>query len=109
MTDEAEKPDAVEPVIKPTMGEILLAVERDVDLFPCWPSDPLHALAMLGDKVGELNKAMLLKTYEQEAPGASDEAAYQAAIQTAALAIRLVISLPDYEPESCVQHIQDGV
>ena len=37
---------------------------RAVAKFPTWPTDPLHALAVLGEEFGELTKAMLQHTYE---------------------------------------------
>src|SRR5262245_39329369 len=43
---------------------ILEEVMRAVAKFPTWPTDPLHALAVLGEEFGELTKEMLQLTYE---------------------------------------------
>lgn len=37
---------------------------RAVAKFPTWPTDPFHALAVLGEEFGELTKAVLQHTYE---------------------------------------------
>jgi hypothetical protein len=67
---------------------------RAIAKFPTWPTDPLHALAVLGEEFGELTKAALQLTYE---PGKSSREEVNAeAIQTAAMAIRFVRSLDVY-------------
>ena len=72
--------------------------------FPTWPTDPLHALAILGEEFGELTKAMVQATYE---PGISSLAdVKEEAIQTAAMAMRLLESLDQYEYTACEQHTQ---
>lgn len=35
-----------------------------LDKFPVWPTDPLHAVAILAEEVGELTKAIVEHTYE---------------------------------------------
>ena len=84
--------------------EALAEVRRAVSKFPTWPSDPLHALAVLGEEFGELTKAMLQLTYE---PHKSNPTHVRLeAIQTAAMALRLAASLSDYEYRASVQHSQ---
>ena len=51
-----------------TLKETLELIEAEVlkatEKFPTWPTDPLHALAVLGEEYGELTKAVLQVTYE---------------------------------------------
>lgn len=82
--------------------QVMLEVERATTKFPTWPTDPLHALAVLGEEFGELNKAMLQLTYEPHKTSAAQ--VREEAIQTAAMALRLVASLERYEYMPCEQH-----
>jgi len=79
-------------------------LRRAVEKFPTWPTDPLHALAVLGEEFGELTKAMLQLTYEPEK--SSKQHVQEEAIQTAAMAIRLVMSLDLYQYTRTSQHKQ---
>lgn len=72
--------------------------------FPTWPTDPLHALAILGEEFGELTKSMLQLTYEPHK--ATREKVKEEAIQTAAMALRLSMSLDCYQYRQSGQHIQ---
>lgn len=84
--------------------EIAIEVMRACAKFPKWPTDPLHALAVLGEEYGELVKAMLQLTYE---PGkATREDVREEAIQCAAMALRLAMSLDVYEYRKGPQHEQ---
>jgi NTP pyrophosphatase (non-canonical NTP hydrolase) len=78
---------------------------RAVAKFPTWPTDPLHALAVLGEEFGELTKAMLQHTYEPH-KGVTAEDIRDEAIQTAAMALRLAMSLPCYQYRKAPQHSQ---
>lgn len=72
--------------------------------FPTWPTDPLHALAVLGEEFGELTKDVLQMTYE---PGKTNaENVRKEAIQTAAMALRFVASLDVYIYKAGEQHRQ---
>lgn len=74
--------------------------------FPFWPSDPLHALAVLGEEYGELNQAILQLMYEPEK--SSLDHVKEEAVQTAAMAIRLLMSVDDYDYDNqCQQIVQD--
>jgi NTP pyrophosphatase (non-canonical NTP hydrolase) len=84
--------------------EVMAELRRATVKYPTWPSDPLHALAVLGEEFGELTKAMLQMTYEPEK--ATVEEVREEAIQTAAMAIRLAISLDQYEYVQGEQHSQ---
>lgn len=84
--------------------EVAAEMARAAAKFPTWPTDPLHALAVLGEEFGELTKAVLQGTYEpgKQGPGA----ARKEAIQTAAMAIRFAMSLDRYRYAGCHQHKQ---
>lgn len=85
-------------------AEIYAEITRALAKFPTWPTDPLHALAVLGEEYGELTKAVLQATYEphKNKPGdVRDEA-----VQTAAMAIRFVRSLGRYRYVRSQQHTQ---
>lgn len=41
------------------MNEVKAELDRAVVKFPTWPTDPFHALAVLGEEYGELTKAVL--------------------------------------------------
>lgn len=84
--------------------QITAEVARATLKFPTWPTDPLHALAVLGEEYGELTKAMLQLTYEPHKTTA--EEVRMEAIQTAAMALRLAMSLECYHYTPCHQHSQ---
>lgn len=94
--------------MKSRLNETFEAVEQELkkatEKFPQWPDQGLHALAILGEEFGELNKAMLQMTYEPNL--VTPEHVKKEAIQTAAMAIRLIMSLPEYEYRKCSQHYQ---
>ena len=46
-------------------NEVLGEIARAVEKFPTWPTDPLHAVAVLGEEFGELTQAVLQCVYEQ--------------------------------------------
>lgn len=84
--------------------KVLLEVEKAIKKFPTWPTDPLHALAVLGEEYGELNKAVLQYTYEPHKT--SLEEIETEAIQTAAMALRFLESLQVYKYIKSEQHSQ---
>jgi NTP pyrophosphatase (non-canonical NTP hydrolase) len=93
-----------------TMGvleEIAAEVERASVKFPTWPTDPLHALAVLGEEFGELTKAMLQHTYEPH-KGVTKQDIREEALQTAAMALRLAMSLDSYKYQRSEQHKQSS-
>ncbi len=86
------------------VNEVLAEIARATKKFPGWPTDPLHALAVLGEEFGELTRAMLQRTYEPHK--ATTEDVRTEAVQTAAMALRLLFSLDCYEYKPCAQHAQ---
>lgn len=86
------------------VNEVLAEVYRATDKFPTWPTDPLHAVAVLGEEYGELNKAVLQAVYEPHKSSPAD--VREEAIQCAAMAVRFLMSLQMYRYEECEQHLQ---
>lgn len=89
-------------------SDVLTAVyselKRAIEKFPTWPTDPLHAIAVLGEEFGELTKDVLQMSYE---PGKTNaENVRKEAIQTAAMALRFVASLDAYIYKAGEQHRQ---
>lgn len=72
--------------------------------FPTWPTDPIHAVAVIAEELGELTKALLEFTYE---PGKADpEAIERETIQLSAMSLRFAMSLQKYRAEPSKQHSQ---
>lgn len=90
--------------MKETIREIEQEVDRAMRKFPTWPTDPIHALAVLQEEVGELAKEVLQRVYEPTKT--TPEIIREEAIQTAAMALRFVISLDQYEYRKARQHSQ---
>lgn len=84
------------------VGEVLRATKK----FPTWPTDPLHALAVVQEEVGELTKEVVQLTYEPHK--SSREAVRAEAVQTAAMALRFLMSLDAYEFQRGAQHSQNA-
>jgi hypothetical protein len=89
------------------ISEVLAELERAMRKFPTWPTDPLHALAVLGEEFGELTKDVLQLTYEPHKTSAAN--VRTEAIQTAAMALRFAASLDAYEYQRGTQHAQQGL
>ena len=66
---------------------------RAADLHPEWPSDPVHASAILNEEVGELTKAVLEWVF-QDGDFAELE---KEAIQVGAMAVRFLANLDKYK------------
>ena len=87
------------------LSEITEELSSAVVKFPKYPTDPLHALAILGEEYGELNKAVLQNTYEPHKTNL--EEVKMEAIQTAAMAIRFILSLEEFNYKQSIQHNQE--
>lgn len=101
--DTQAKLDACE-VIARAMAPVQEELERALAKFPTWPTDPVHALAVLGEEFGELTKDVLQQTYEPHKT--SRDRIRKEAIQTAAMALRFIASLDEYVYYPCGQHHQ---
>ena len=89
---------------KIALHQILGELDRAIEKYPTWPTDPLHALAVLGEEYGELTKDVLQMTYEPHK--SSVDNVRKEAVQTAAMAIRFVLSLDKYQYKNQDQHSQ---
>lgn len=78
--------------------ELLRAIKK----FPLWPTDPVHALTVVGEEFGELTKAIVEHAYEPEKSSLDD--VRKEAIQLAAMAIRFVMNFDYYEYVRSPQH-----
>jgi NTP pyrophosphatase (non-canonical NTP hydrolase) len=88
------------------LEEVLAEVKRATKKFPTWPTDPLHALAVLGEEYGELTKAALQLAYEPHK--SSRKMVREEAIQTAAMALRFAMSLDAYGYAKSLEHKQEA-
>ena len=79
--------------------DILEELESAAKKFPEWPTDPIHAAAVIAEEAGEAVKESLQLTYEPEKRGASVFALKIELRHTAAMAIRALASADLYEPE----------
>ena len=79
------------------LQEVLFEIETELGMaikkFPNWPTDGLHAVAIIGEESGELTKSVLQLTYEPHKTSISE--VEREAIQTAAMAVRFLMTLDD--------------
>lgn len=100
-TLNAETKERPADVLSAVWIELSAALQK----FPSWPTDPLHAVAVIGEEFGELTKDVLQMAYE---PGKTNaENVRKEAIQTAAMALRFVASLDAYIYKAGEQHRQE--
>lgn len=85
--------------------EISAELARATAKFPTWPTDPFHALAVVGEEYGELQKAVLQHVYEPHKQVTLSDIREEA-IQTAAMAARWAMSLDAYRYARGEQHSQ---
>lgn len=100
-------PSAAAPGSAFIVAEVLEEVERAMRKFPTWPTDPLHALAVLGEEFGELTKEVVQFTYEPHKTCGMD--VRKEAIQTAAMALRFLVGLDEYQFTPGPQHSQKAL
>lgn len=84
--------------------EVSAELSRAMTKFPTWPTDVLHALAVLGEEFGELTQAALQSVYEPHK--AKPDAVRAEAVQTAAMALRFLASVGTYSTRPSAQHLQ---
>lgn len=80
-------------IVDDAMRELAYAEAK----YPAWPTDPLHAIAVLGEEFGELTKATLQLTYQPEKVSRSE--LWSEAVQVVAMAMRFLASFDQYEYE----------
>ncbi len=81
--------------MKNIFNEILEELRRATKKFPTWPTDPIHAKAILDEEVGELCQAILETIYEL--PKSNKENVKKEAFQVAAMAVRFIINFDKYD------------
>jgi hypothetical protein len=74
------------------VGMVFEELRRAERKFPGFPTDPIHAAAVLAEEVGELQQACLQWTYE----GGSLEAVTTEAVQSAAMALRFLVNMESF-------------
>jgi NTP pyrophosphatase (non-canonical NTP hydrolase) len=84
---------------------VLAELDRAQTKFPTWPTDPLHAASILAEEVGELQRAILQFVYEPDKAQPGD--VQTEAVQTAAMALRFLLSLDRYVYARSEQHTQE--
>lgn len=89
--------------------DILAELSRAIEKFPTWPTDPIHAVAVIAEEVGELQKSVLESVYEPY-KGSREEIRAEA-VQAAAMLIRFLYSFDGkrYEYYRSKQHEQDMI
>lgn len=73
--------------------EVFAELGRAERKFPGFPTDPVHAAAILAEECGELQQACLQWTYE----GGSLAAVTKEAVQSAAMALRFLFNVQQME------------
>lgn len=76
--------------------EAIREVERAANLHPHWPSDPLHAVAILAEEMGELTQKLLQATYEPK-KGVTVGDIREEAVQVAAMGLRFLVNFHRYQ------------
>lgn len=82
------------------INEVMDELRKAVSKFPSWPTDPFHALAIIGEEFGELQQSFLKANYE-----GADKADRREAIQLAAMALRFLIHWDDYHVQYSEQSV----
>ena len=99
-TSEAQRANGNTTVVNSVLDEL----QRAVIKFPQWPTDPLHAMGIVAEEVGELAKEVLQFVYEPQK--SSREAIRKEALQAAAMLLRFLESLHVYEYRRAEWHAQ---
>jgi hypothetical protein len=103
-----------------SIDQVIDEVARATAKFPTWPTDPIHAVTVVNEELGELNEALaalniaggrlsksvLQAVYEPHKSGATE--VRNEAVQTAAMALRFLMSLDRYEYRIGEQHKQSS-
>ena len=94
--------------IEKAIDAIKQELDSATEKFPLWPTCPIHASAVVAEESGELVQACLHSVYEPDKSNLDD--ARKEAIQTAAMAIRFIVSADSdlYELETNQQHEQEN-
>lgn len=91
---------------KEAMTLILNELDRAFAKFPRWQTDAIQAAAVVSEEAGELVKAVNEMTFEPHKTSLSE--VRDEAVQTAAMAMRFLLSLDKYEWTPRGWHEQEG-
>lgn len=100
LVEVIQRPDPIGDVLATVRAEL----DRAVAKFPTWPTDPLHASGVVQEEAGELAKAVLQAVYEPHKSGPTQ--VFEEAVQTAAMAVRFLLSSARYTYVPGEQHTQ---
>ena len=71
------------------LQQIKNELRRAIAKHPTWPDDPIHAMAVVNEEIGELNQAVLQAVYE----GGDLDHVWEEALQSTAMLFRFLDSL----------------
>jgi len=74
---------------------------RALNKFPNWPTDPVHAVAIIQEEIGELTQAILENIYEPTKSNL-DNIEIEA-VQCGAVIVRFLLALPYYQYNFSIQ------
>ena len=97
---DVNKPPSLAKIMDDVDSELRHALTK----FPTWPTDPIHAAQVVAEEAGELGKAALQACYEPDKATRQDM--YDEAVQTAATALRFLMSIHTYAINPGQQHQQ---
>lgn len=89
----------------PAVQEACAELDRSASKFPTWPTDPIHAVAIISEELGELTSALIQMIYEP-AKGVTMEHIRAEAQQVAATALRFLQGMDHYQFAPCPQYDQ---
>lgn len=89
-----------EQVVQDLRAELGRAIEKH----PWWPTDPLHAIAIVVEEVGEVNRELVMLTYEPEKT--TQQRVIDEARQAMAMTARFYMSIEHLVPEQSEQVLQ---
>lgn len=87
--------------------EVCAEVDRATAKFPTWPTDALHAVGVVAEEMGELQKEVMQLTYEPHK--STKDSVRKEAVQLAAMALRFLMSLDCYDYTPGNQHSQNEI
>lgn len=97
----SDLPDGFQTIIRDVIAELT----RAESLHPNWPSDPIHAVAVLVEEVGELTQKCLQATHEPR-KGVTIDEVREEAVQAAAMGLRFLVNFHRYQfPAAARRHM----
>lgn len=83
-----------------TLDEVVKELHRLINDFPSWPTDPVHALGLVSEDLGQLHAETSRWIADTESPIGDDIKAdvRDQAIRMVAMTLRFLVSMVDYSP-----------